>query len=447
MSNQNPHIEGQNNQDRVPLQLADHSLQPVVPSARIVSSISFLSTYTLYALLLFSPLVRGSVQQWALTAIQLVVVVLLMLMMLEKGITGGPLFKKSPIDRPLIALILAVILSFFFALYKPDGIEALALLATYIALFYITLHTVRTRDQQRHLVYVILLVSVIISVIALLKHFSPVDLAWWSYPDLSPDIVGITGPYANHNHLAGYLEMTIPLLLGLFLTRTRRSGILYLMLYVTAILLFTHILTLSRGGWVSLGLALFAMASILLLQQRFRQKKILSLIMTGTAIVLLFILSSTQTVERILTLTENETVLGAGGRMFAWQGIGQMIIDNPLFGTGPGSFATVFTQYQPPGIAARFFYAHNDYLHIIAETGLILIPILCWLLYTVFAIGLNKLQNPSRQVWGITLGALTGILAMLIHSISDFNLHIPANAVVFTVLAALVCIRVEERKQ
>ena len=52
--------------------------------------------------------------------------------------------------------------------------------------------------------------------------------------------------------------------------------------------------------------------------------------------------------------------------------------------------------------------------------------------------GFRKLKNPSRLVRGITLGAMSGITAILVHSISDFNLHIPANALLFAILAALV---------
>ena len=82
--------------------------------------------------------------------------------------------------------------------------------------------------------------------------------------------------------------------------------------------------------------------------------------------------------------------------------------------------------------------AHNDYLHFISETGLLLIPIIIWLTFALYKRGFEKMKNPSRLVRGTTLGAMTGITAILIHSIADFNLHIPANAILFTVLAAIV---------
>jgi O-antigen ligase len=114
-----------------------------------------------------------------------------------------------------------------------------------------------------------------------------------------------------------------------------------------------------------------------------------------------------------------------------------MIQDYPLTGTGPGTFATVFTQYQPPR-NRRYYMAHNDYLHFTSEVGLPLGGVIFWMVFASFRRGLKKLKNPSRLVRGTTLGALSGITAIIVHCIFDFNLHIPANAILFTVLAAIV---------
>ncbi len=96
------------------------------------------------------------------------------------------------------------------------------------------------------------------------------------------------------------------------------------------------------------------------------------------------------------------------------------------------------TQYQAPGITARFYYAHNDYLQYVAELGVPILFIIGYFLIIIFRTGFNKLKSPSRQTWGITLGAMTGIVALLLHSFVDFNLHIPANALLFVTLVALV---------
>ncbi len=82
--------------------------------------------------------------------------------------------------------------------------------------------------------------------------------------------------------------------------------------------------------------------------------------------------------------------------------------------------------------------AYNDYLHFTSKAGLPLIPIVVWMIIALYRKGFKKLKNPSRLVRGITLGAMSGITAILIHSFGDFNLHISVNAILFTVLGALV---------
>jgi len=152
----------------------------------------------------------------------------------------------------------------------------------------------------------------------------------------------------------------------------------------------------------------------------------------------LIVLASTPVVERILTIEQREYIPNFSARLTAWGGVVDMIKDYPVLGIGPGTFAFIFTQYQPPGLAQHYTMAHNDYLHFTSEVGLPLIAIVVWMIIALYRKGFRKLKNPSRLVRGITLGAMSGITAILVHSIGDFNLHIPANALLFTVLAGIV---------
>ena len=152
----------------------------------------------------------------------------------------------------------------------------------------------------------------------------------------------------------------------------------------------------------------------------------------------LIVLASTSVVKRIRTATQMEEESSLSSRILVWGGVMVMIKEYPYLGIGPGTFGTIFTQYQPPGLTSHHTMAHNDYLHFTSEMGIPLIPIVIWMIIALYRKGFKKLKNPSRLVRGVTLGAMSGITAILIHSISDFNLHIPSNAILFTVLAALV---------
>jgi len=247
----------------------------------------------------------------------------------------------------------------------------------------------------------------------------------------------VSATYVNPNHFAGYMEMTIPLLLGLFLTGFR--GIKFFLMIVLATLLFAAlILSLSRGGWFAAFTGLFFMSFALFFNPYFQSKKLVLTLACGFFVVAFIVLSSTPVVKEIKTLELKGNIPVLKDRVTVWGGIVEMIKNHPLLGTGPGTFATVFTQYQPPGMLMRYTEGHNDYLHFISEAGLALIPVMVWMMIAFFVRGFKKLNNPSRLVRGTTLGAMSGVTAILIHSIFDFNLHIPANALLFTVLAAIV---------
>lgn len=391
----------------------------------------------LAGLLIFMPLARGGVLPWTKALFCLAVCCMVILLCCDCYFNKTPLTTPTNFTLPSLALLGLVTLSAIFASSKADAIEGFFYFSAYLVLFYITLAAIRTRKQQRFVVYVILTTAILLGIIGLAKRFDFLPFDMWQYAFQGKSVF-ITASYGNHNHLAGFLSMAIPLFLGLFLVKTRRLPLLLAMIYMSCFLVAVHVMTLSRGGWMSLSASLTIMFCILLLQKRFKRKKLLVAIFASLAIVLLFILSSTDTLERLLTLTEEETVLGMSGRVIAWSGVLEMISNHPLLGNGPGSFATIFTQFQLPGMARRFFYAHNDYLQLIAEVGLLVIPATCWLLFLLLREGLRKIQSKSRQTWGISLGAMVGCLTIIFHSFGDFNLFIPANALLFTVLVALV---------
>jgi O-antigen ligase len=186
------------------------------------------------------------------------------------------------------------------------------------------------------------------------------------------------------------------------------------------------------------------MTVALFFKRHVKTKRLIGLMAGGFLVLSFFVIASTPVVERISSLWELAGIPNFKARVTVWGGIMEMIKDHPLLGAGPGTFATIYTQYQPQGLLSRYYYGHNDYLHFISEVGLLLIVIMLWMIISSYVHGTKKLNNPSRQVRGVTLGAMSGITAILVHSIGDFNLHIPANAILFTVLAALVVAPIPE---
>ncbi len=104
----------------------------------------------------------------------------------------------------------------------------------------------------------------------------------------------------------------------------------------------------------------------------------------GFLAVALIVLASTPVVEKIRTIEQKDEIPKLRSRVSRWRGTIEMIKDYPLLGIGPGNFATIFTQYQPPGFASRSFYAHNDYLHFISEAGFPLVAVIVWMIMALY---------------------------------------------------------------
>ncbi len=394
----------------------------------------FIRFFSLFSLIIFIPLARGGVQVWAITVIHMITIIGLTSFLLEKIQTLEWMWIKTPLDKPIIVLLIICLLSSMFSMHRPSSLWAMALLTNYIIVFYLVIHSVNTRSWLRWIVYIIIGIAIFLAIFGMLKQSGVNPFSWWTYSDATGRL---NSTFGNANHLAGYMEMTIPLLLGLTLTGLRKDKLFFTIILVV-LLIAALLLSLSRGGWMAAFSSFVFMAAILMANRHFQVKKIIITIVCVLIPVMFIALSSTSVIKRILTLEEKHDLSSFSSRLKTWGGVVEMIQDYPLFGSGPGTFAVVYTQYHPPGYTRRSYFAHNDYLHFISETGFPMAVVIVWVIIVFYRHGFKKMKNRSRLVHGITLGAMSGITAILIHSISDFNLHIPANALLFTVLAAIV---------
>ena len=396
-----------------------------------------ITRYLLYVLLIFSPLARASVQGWAETTIHLITLIALTSFFIGKSVTWNWRWIHTPLDKPILILLILVILSTVFSLHRYSSIWSSVLLLNYLIIYYLIINTVRTRSQLRQLVYVIMGVAAFLSGFGLLKWSGINPFPWWTYSDIPQQSIRVTATFGNANHLAGYMEMALPLVLGFMMTGVS-GGKRIVTIFTTIMVSAALILSLSRGGWLGALIGLGFMAVALRVDQHFNNKKLILALAGGFLVVSLITLSTTPVVDRMLTLSENDPEVNLYSRLVGWRGVSKMIHDYPLIGTGPGTFADVYTKYQPAGLAKRRFYAHNDYLHFISEVGPAVVIVILWIVIALFKKGFHKLKNPSRLVRATTIGSMSGAIAILVHSFYDFNLHIPANAMLLTVLCAIV---------
>ncbi|EMS77698.1 O-antigen polymerase, WzyC family [Desulfotignum phosphitoxidans DSM 13687] len=421
-------------------------------------------------LIALTPLMRGSVHAWAQTVIQIMVVLGLILVVVKslkrekrskKGRSGDrPAANESDSrnsgdsdvisgirdglapDRMLWWIIGPVaVLGVWSTVMSPHpalALQGLIMLATYLGFFWLVVVSVRSRKEQRALVWVVVGTAAVLGVIGLLERYDVLTFAWWDYSrevGKNHGATRLSGVYVNANHMAGFLEMAIPMMLGMFLTRSREPEARIGMVALALFLIVCQALTLSRGGWTATAVALVFMALVLLFKKGFVHKRLVGTLLGGVVVTALIVMASTPVVERITTLTQADIELSLTGRLTYWAGTRAMIADNLAAGTGPGTFSVAFSPYQVPGLAVLPRYAHSDLLQFPAETGILAIPVMLWIVYWFFRIGFTRLKSRSRQTQGITLGAMAALVALLIHSYSDGNLQIPANALLFIAIS------------
>jgi len=267
-----------------------------------------------------------------------------------------------------------------------------------------------------------------------------------------------TGTYVNHNHFAGFLEMVIPFAVAEALaalppragnhTAHAGPGKSALFLFLAALLLLAVVFSQSRMGLIACVGSLVAMMGVLRLgaQDRAAPRTSLSAgfvlaLLTGAAGLMIWI-GPEPVYTRFAKLPEQEglsaRIAAGGGRLAVWADTLRLIRERPIAGVGLGAFEAAYTQVQTVNLNARVDYAHNDYLQLAAELG----PPAALLFWgMIFALAAQTLRmcrtHTSRARQAIALGATGALAALLLHSMTDFNLYIPANGLVFAVVLGL----------
>jgi len=273
----------------------------------------------------------------------------------------------------------------------------------------------------------------------------------------------VTGTFVNRNHLAGYLEMVIPLTIGLILAhidvfslaglkwrekllRFSEKGFYRNMLLTFGVIVMAMaiIFSKSRSGVFLLVFAFilfFGLAGLYSGRVTHRQKWTMGFL-KGTFLAIMFI-SLYVGINATLQRFALDRLL-AEGRPTVWANTMGINADYPVFGSGLGTFASLYPAYEETWKQTSFFsHAHNDYLEYLAELGVLGMILLCGvILFLLVRSFLVWRERRHPEVKGLALGGMIAVVLMLIHSIGDFNLHIPANMLLFSVVLSLTFVLV-----
>jgi O-antigen ligase len=265
------------------------------------------------------------------------------------------------------------------------------------------------------------------------------------------------GPFINRHHFAGYMELAVAIPLGLLFSGAIES--FKRPLYVFAVMLMTVslIMTNSSGGIISLVAELLFL--VIVAGPGFRRgeasggQRLRGLLVRGALglglVIVLFVgalaVGGAGAFERLLgTINAADPTTG---RSHFWSVTVDVIKAHPLIGSGLGSFGVIYTRYDSRNGFYRLEQAHNDYLQILSDAGIIGGILGLWFVIELFRKGLARSDTDDTFRRGTAVGAMAGCFAVLVHSAFDFTLHTTSNALLFLVLAAMATLdhRVDER--
>ncbi len=402
------------------------------------------------AVLCFAALAHGAVEAWSIALLEILIGGLILLWGF-KAILDQRLNLKIPAATwPLtIFFVFGLIQSLRVANKSlSQDVEATrgvtVILFAALVVFLLCANFFTNRERLRVMVSFLAIYGFAFSLFALIQHFTWNGKFYWLRTPLS-DLSSPFGSFANHNHFAGYLELLIGLPVALVIAGGIRREERVFYGFVASIMGMMIIFSLSRGGWFSLFVELMF---ITILSRRLSGKTKAnktgsSAFWRGTsmvAVILAIIIGSwwigaDPVLNRISANNQDNL---SNSRVWIWKDSWRVFTAYPILGAGIGSFQTVYPhQSAYDGYQGFVAQSHNDYLQVLADSGMIGGALALWFILLVLRDVWRGVRARDPLIAGLALGSGAGVMGILAHSLIDFNLQLPSNALMFLLLCSV----------
>ncbi len=420
----------------------------------------------------FSALAFGTVEPWSILIFEVLAAALFLVWLISLVVTRSAEIRIPALFWPLLVYTILGILQMLSA-GQPDllagvitvspSIDAHAtqgVIMVLITLLAIILLTGAITASEQNLNLGIILLSCYgfgLALFALIQHFGWNGRFYWlRAQELSNSIP--FGPFANRNHFAGYMELLLPWPLVAILDNNRRRE--FKLFYASSAVWIglAAVWTQSRGGIISLltevvVLALLAQhinrdqqhqsssSGIRRFWQYFALAIVLAVIIAGT-----FWLGNEQLISRLtpasgssspVTVDDPQKKFSSSRGLF-WKAAWNTFIMHPVTGAGLGSFQVAFQLYSPqPGPDPTVAHAHNDYLQVLADSGIIGAICLLWAVVVLVRNWRRGLLSLSASERACALAGCAVMSGLMVHSIFDFNLQLPSHSLLFVIFGSI----------
>ena len=422
--------------------------------------------------IILSAVAYGTVHYWALALFFLGAVAVVILWVVDSWNLGSVRLNRNPLQFSLLGMMLLGIVQllplrtpgasglsvpFVKSLSLDPYSTRLELVQTCALTIYFAAALIFTDTPKRLrvLVRTIIIFGFLLAIFGLTQSFTSPNKIYWlrEMAQATP-----FGPFINRHHFAGYMELALALPLGLLASGSvaKEKRIIYA--FVAGLMAVALLMTNSRGGLISLGAEILFIAVIGFGVKRRNNKNssiahgiksvavraTLALGLVVALMVGLAALGGEDALNRLVGTVNSEDP--STGRLNFWDVTVDIIKNHPIIGTGLGAFGVVYTGYDSRNGLYRLEQAHNDYLQVLSDGGIVGALIGLFFIINLFRLGFMRRESRDEFRRGVATGAMAGCFAVLVHSFFDFTLHTPANALLFLVLAALATMngRVED---
>ena len=427
----------------------------------------------LFSLIALTALAFGTVEYWAVALFSLIVILLFLIWGIKSFFVRN---FRLIFPLPLLPLLVPLGYGLFQAIPRVDSLgrhwtlsmdpevtwQVVEVMAILLVATFMMGNLIGSRHRLLGLRNFLIAFGLIYCVFSLINHFSWNGRYFWIFqPSLTPSHP--FGSFVNHNHFAGYVEMLAPIPLALVVTRTVRGEMGLINGFATAMMGIATIVSLSRGGMLSLlsGLMLVVVFGLRpstmglpagetlrrfpLMLSRF----LAAIVIIVTISIGVIWVGADGVIERLgvdssIVSEEDSSNSSAAGaalyqsRGFIWSDTVRMIRANWLFGVGLGAYQTAYPIYSQRDRFHLVGQAHNDYLQVLADGGIICAIAAFAFLVLLARYARRAINHPDPVLASLAIGCTGGVFAMLVHSLFDFNLQLISNSLLFLTLSMVI---------
>jgi O-antigen ligase len=391
----------------------------------------------LFILFAFSVLAFGTVEVWSQSVLEIGAGILFLWWALVVFRDPEATIQWNHLIWPILGVLTIGFVQLFLGVTPYRYFTQLELLrfGAYLILFFLSVQAFRTRSDLKKLAWFLILLCFGVSLFGIAQHFTSEGPIYWVRPLRAGG--DPFGPYVNRNHFAGFVELTLPIALAMLVFRGIQRDVYPLVGLLAIVPAGALILSGSRGGIVSFA---FEIAVLWLLARTRtspdRSRFVGIAIVVFAAMALIVWLGAAKALERFASLHIGEVTMSR--RVSMIRGAAHIFLDHPIDGAGLGALVAVYPRYETLYDGKLVDHVHNDYIEMLAETGLL--GGICglaflWILFRQARTCYAAEQGHFSRA--LHAGAMAGLCGILLHTFVDFNLHIPSNSLLFLVMAHL----------